>query len=57
MKNQLGEDVGDSIRILYGGSANGKNAPSFKDKVDVDGFLVGGASLKPEFIDIINSRQ
>jgi len=57
LKNQLGEDVGDSIRILYGGSANGKNAPSFKDKVDVDGFLVGGASLKPEFIDIINSRQ
>lgn len=24
---------------------------------DVDGFLVGGASLKPEFVDIINSRK
>lgn len=46
----------DTVRILYGGSVNGKNAPEFKDKVDVDGFLVGGASLKPEFIDIIKSR-
>lgn len=46
----------DSVRILYGGSVNGKNAPEFKDKADVDGFLVGGASLKPEFVDIIKSR-
>lgn len=46
----------DSVRILYGGSVNGKNAPEFKDMADVDGFLVGGASLKPEFIDIIKSR-
>lgn len=46
----------DTVRILYGGSVNGKNAPEFKDKADVDGFLVGGASLKPEFIDIIKSR-
>lgn len=46
----------ESVRILYGGSVNGKNAPEFKDKADVDGFLVGGASLKPEFVDIIKSR-
>lgn len=46
----------DGVRILYGGSVNGKNAPEFKDKPDVDGFLVGGASLKPEFVDIIRSR-
>lgn len=53
---KLGQESADKIRIIYGGSANGKNAPSFKDKADVDGFLVGGASLKPEFVDIINSR-
>lgn len=47
----------ESVRILYGGSANGKNAPTFKGKTNVDGFLVGGASLKPEFASIINSRQ
>lgn len=57
LASQLGDDVAQSVRILYGGSANGKNAPDFKDKSDVDGFLVGGASLKPEFVSIINSRQ
>lgn len=52
----IGEEQAAAVRILYGGSVNGKNAPEFKDKVDVDGFLVGGASLKPEFVDIIKSR-
>lgn len=52
----IGQDQAEKVRILYGGSVNGKNAPEFKDKADVDGFLVGGASLKPEFIDIIKSR-
>lgn len=52
----IGEQA-NSVRILYGGSANGKNCGDFKDKPDVDGFLVGGASLKPEFVDIIKSRQ
>lgn len=56
LKSEIGE-LADEVRILYGGSANGKNAPDFKDKVDVDGFLVGGASLKPEFVSIITSRQ
>nr|CAB53017.1 triosephosphate isomerase [Kluyveromyces lactis] len=56
LAEKLSRDVADSVRILYGGSANGKNAVTFKDKADVDGFLVGGASLKPEFVDIINSR-
>ncbi|GAV27196.1 hypothetical protein PMKS-000660 [Pichia membranifaciens] len=56
LKSEIGE-LADSVRILYGGSANGKNAPDFKDKPDVDGFLVGGASLKPEFVSIITSRQ
>lgn len=54
---KLGDKVAEQTRILYGGSANGKNASSFKDKADVDGFLVGGASLKPEFVDIIKSRN
>lgn len=52
----IGADQAEKVRILYGGSVNGKNAPEFKDKADVDGFLVGGASLKPEFVDIIRSR-
>lgn len=52
----IGEKQAAEVRILYGGSVNGKNAKEFKDKADVDGFLVGGASLKPEFVDIIKSR-
>lgn len=56
LASKLGAKVAEETRILYGGSANGANAHTFKDKVDVDGFLVGGASLKPEFIDIVNSR-
>lgn len=57
LASKLGDKVAQETRILYGGSANGANASSFKDKADVDGFLVGGASLKPEFVDIINSRN
>lgn len=56
LKTKIGEQA-DGVRILYGGSANGKNSVTFKDKPDVDGFLVGGACLKAEFVDIINSRQ
>eukprot|EP00931_Biecheleriopsis_adriatica_P077542 TRINITY_DN5108_c1_g1_i1.p1 TRINITY_DN5108_c1_g1~~TRINITY_DN5108_c1_g1_i1.p1 ORF type:complete len:354 (-),score=77.03 TRINITY_DN5108_c1_g1_i1:45-1037(-) len=46
-------DVADAIRIQYGGSANAANAPDLSAQPDVDGFLVGGASLKPEFAEIV----
>mmetsp|Transcript_42833 Transcript_42833/g.91069 ORF Transcript_42833/g.91069 Transcript_42833/m.91069 type:complete len:616 (+) Transcript_42833:112-1959(+) len=49
-----GADVAEKTRILYGGSASGKTAPGLSSKPDIDGFLVGGASLKPEFADIVN---
>jgi len=45
--------VAEAIRIQYGGSANAKNAPELSAQPDVDGFLVGGASLKPEFKEIV----
>ena len=51
-----GADVAANTRILYGGSANAKTAPGLSAKEDIDGFLVGGASLKPEFADIINCQ-
>ncbi|KAG0463762.1 hypothetical protein HPP92_019831 [Vanilla planifolia] len=51
----VGADVADSTRIIYGGSVNGANCKELAAQPDVDGFLVGGASLKPEFVDIINS--
>lgn len=51
-----GAAVAENTRILYGGSASGKTAPGLSAKPDIDGFLVGGASLKPEFADIINCQ-
>merc|ERR1712061_781359 len=45
--------VANGIRIQYGGSANAKNAPALSAQPDIDGFLVGGASLQPEFKDIV----
>merc|ERR1711933_158112 len=48
-------EVAEQIRIQYGGSANAKNAPDLSAQPDIDGFLVGGASLKPEFKDMVVS--
>merc|ERR1719460_2781735 len=46
-------DCAAKMRIQYGGSANAKNAPELSACPDIDGFLVGGASLKPEIVDIV----
>jgi len=45
----------EGIRIQYGGSANAKNAPELSAMPDIDGFLVGGASLKPEIAEIVKA--
>jgi len=42
---------------MYGGSVTEKNAKDIAKEKDIDGFLVGGASLKPEFADIVNCLQ
>jgi len=44
----FGEDVAQKIRILYGGSVTSQNAAEFFHQPEIDGGLVGGASLKPE---------
>ena len=41
----------------FSGSVNAANCKNLAKQPDIDGFLVGGASLKPEFVDIINARQ
>merc|ERR1719221_750358 len=55
--DKCGKGVADSVRILYGGSVNEKNCKSLGELPDVDGFLVGGASCKPTFTDIIGAAQ
>ena len=53
----LGKDVADKMRILYGGSVKSSNAVELMSLLDVDGALVGGASLKAdEFCSIIETR-
>ena len=46
----------DSVRIQYGGSVNAGNAAELFAKPDIDGGLVGGASLKPDFGKIVNYK-
>lgn len=53
---QFGDVIADQTSILYGGSCNPKNATELFANPDVDGGLIGGASLKAEdFMAIINS--
>ena len=49
--------VSESLRIIYGGSVTADNAKELSKENDIDGFLVGGASLKPSFVQIINAKQ
>jgi triosephosphate isomerase len=52
-----GADAGNSVRVLYGGSVKSNNVAAIMAKPDVDGALVGGASLDPdEFVGIVRYR-
>ena len=52
------KDSADAVSILYGGSMNDKNAFDLLAQPDIDGGLIGGASLKPEsFAVIINAAN
>jgi triosephosphate isomerase len=55
--NRWNLETGDSLRIQYGGSVKPVNAPDLMRERDIDGLLVGGASLDPdEFARIIAYR-
>ncbi|XP_051162425.1 triosephosphate isomerase [Leptopilina boulardi] len=53
----VSNDVSKSLRIIYGGSVTPDNAKDLAKEKDIDGFLVGGASLKPGFVQIVNAKQ
>lgn len=56
--SQGGNDAGTQVRILYGGSVKPENASALAHQPDIDGFLVGGASLKAEsFLNIVRASQ
>ena len=57
LKEMYDEELSENLRILYGGSMKPKNCKELLAKEDIDGGLVGGASLKPDdFAEIINSE-
>jgi len=56
LTEKYGSEVSDEISILYGGSCNAQNAAELFANPDVDGGLIGGASLKAkDFVTIVNS--
>lgn len=48
-----GAEAAQAVRIQYGGSVTGTNIGEFMAHPDIDGALVGGASLKPDFVEIV----
>jgi len=50
-------EIAENVRILYGGSVSGSNCRELASCADIDGSLVGGASLKPDFVAIINATK
>ena len=56
LSNSVSAETAESTRITYGGSVNAGNAQELGAQDDIDGFLIGGASLKPEFIDCVNAQ-
>ncbi len=55
LADKVSADVAEATRIIYGGSVSASNSDTLAAEKDIDGFLVGGASLKPDFLKVINS--
>ncbi|MEJ5296484.1 MAG: triose-phosphate isomerase [Armatimonadota bacterium] len=53
VREMAGDAAADSVRVLYGGSVNDKNAAELLAKPEIDGALVGGASLKADSFSVI----
>lgn len=54
IKENVSEEVATATRIQYGGSMKGANAESLLAQPDIDGGLIGGASLKADFFNVVN---
>lgn len=51
----FGSNTAAGIRVLYGGSVTPDNIAEFLSEPDIDGGLVGGASLKPDYVEIVRA--
>lgn len=54
IETKYGASVSERVRILYGGSVKPANASEILNMEDIDGAFVGGASLKNDFVAIVN---
>jgi len=52
LAEMFGEQVAQQVRVQYGGSVTPENISDFMAMPEVDGALVGGASLKPQFVEL-----
>jgi len=52
-----GGETAEAVRVQYGGSVTAANAAELFAMPDIDGALVGGASLKPEFVEIVQAAK
>ena len=57
LTDNVSEEVAGATRIIYGGSVNDKNCTDLIDQSEIDGFLVGGASLKLAFKTIVSAAS
>jgi triosephosphate isomerase len=57
LKDSFGPAVAGGIRVLYGGSVTPANIAEFMSEPELDGGLVGGASLKPDYVEIVKAAQ
>ena len=56
LQELYGSSVSEKIRILYGGSVNPKNISELLNESDIDGALVGGASLNPQsYLELVTA--
>lgn len=52
---EVSEEIAECVRIIFGGSVNAQNCRELIKMKDIDGFLVGRASMTPEFSDIVET--
>jgi triosephosphate isomerase len=57
LEKLFGAGVAQGTRVLYGGSVTPANIAEFLSEPDIDGGLVGGASLKPDYVELVRAAQ
>ena len=55
ISDRFGETVAQAVRVQYGGSVTADNIAPFMAMPEIDGALVGGASLKPDYVDLVRN--